>query len=197
MKYLITSLFFLFSSVCLAIQTRQQCKDGLLNASLKGKICANHADHFSGNFASAVGIIIKDRHYLYKDKTQEEYSASGLVQLPENIKFALGSNAESLLNIDAFHASLASASGEHWDTLGTVIRLQGLFYTQNQAIKATTNGEFCRGQLAGKPFSGLTLPPSISRQYNSWIRPPAAQIASKLTGRHLRQFFRPGWQTEN
>ena len=121
MKYFIISLFFFLSSACLAVQTRQQCKDSLFNPALRQQICDNHADYFSRYLSPAVGIIIKNKHYLYKDETEEDYSPSGLEQLAKNMKVSLGSNAEILQDINAFHKSLVSASGENWFTLSSLL----------------------------------------------------------------------------
>ena len=156
MKFLITkisSFFLTFSSSCFAIQTLQQCKDGLFNPSLQSQVCENHADHFLFYSSPAVGLLINKKHYLYKDITPEEYSESGLQPLAQGLKVSLGSNADTLVNIDSFHKRLATISKQHWDSISRLLGHGSYNIPRIKPLQLLVSVSFADATMPGTTFS--------------------------------------------
>lgn len=147
------SLFIFFSSGCFAVQTLQQCKDGLFNPSLRDQVCENHAMHFLRNSFPAVGILVKNSHYLYKDKTQVEYADSGQEQLLTGLKIALGTSASKLQNIESFHQSLVDASKDHWDSVSRLLGYGVFRIPKIKPLKLLVSVSFADVIMPGTTFS--------------------------------------------
>jgi hypothetical protein len=59
-------------------QTQEQCVEKLSDQTFQEALCSNHNHHYLSSALPSADFAVNNRHYLFNDKTEEEYSASGL-----------------------------------------------------------------------------------------------------------------------